>query len=242
MTKQERVLYVVVASEHNVAELLACLTFRPAAVFILASDFIRRPARQGGQSPDQRLEQVLRKKLPGTEVRTLAAGGLTGSRLSDDLAWLRTHLVPLVEAARDAGLEPVLNLTGGTKTLTVALLTAVDWSALHYKDLNSPLIQEWIPGREEQARDVPVDESALARLLPSDFLRLYADDVKAGSPADPGTGACRTETARWIHDELSRPESDLDELFGILNRLWYPVGDRRGSPATHCQNARQSLA
>ena len=75
--------YVVLVSDHNLAELRACLYFKPHHVWLIAT--------QRMQVEAQRFRQVLQSKLPQTDIHQIgdsAQMSLQGERANEVAAWL----------------------------------------------------------------------------------------------------------------------------------------------------------
>lgn len=214
--KLSPLVYVCVMSNFNLPEWEACLARRPTDVVLLVSDF--EAARKGAEH----MAALLREKLPGVEVHQPKGTEreLKGEDAVAAQAWLQEVLVPYLESEALAGKPRLLNMTGGTKSLQLALLTTVRWDQLDYT-----------PYRSGKVQSMGLDDIPLATLrdLGSDFLpsasaedvaRLYNDSVTFGAPNPLWQRPLGLELAGRIYHGLAEKDAALAAMFAALSRVW----------------------
>lgn len=120
-------LYVIIVSDHNLAELRACLFYQPREVWMVVTSTMQNQAR--------RFERELKSVLPHTITRQWGLEPdfpLQGEFFANALDWLQRIFIPPLKT-HPASSQAVLNMTGGTKILALALVQAYAWHELHYQ-------------------------------------------------------------------------------------------------------------
>ena len=85
-------LYVVIVSEHNLAELRACVHFQPQSIWLITSDRMIKSA--------QRLHRILEKKLPHSRLEILGHSSelpLKGEFMAEVGVWVTQYLQPRLQ-------------------------------------------------------------------------------------------------------------------------------------------------
>ncbi|ANG62212.1 hypothetical protein A8C75_06705 [Marinobacterium aestuarii] len=206
------ITYLCIASEFNLPELEACLAMRPSHLILIVSDFPK--AQQGAK----RLAAVLKTELPGVQIhRPDTEAALNGEDIAAVLHWVASTLKPYLSKHTPTDNASILNFTGGTKALSMALLTSLDCQQLHYKGIGQNKIQvlqlhnnQW---QSDRAPLLPVTAS------PLQVARLYAGDVRVGGglrDSEHLTGPLAA--ALW--EGLEQREPGLLQLFDALERIW----------------------
>lgn len=226
MATAEAVVYVCVVSEFTLPTLQACLDRRPAQVVLVASDKFQGTA--------ERLKGLLDEKLPQSHVQILskasAGDGLEGDDICANALWLNQHLRPLVGHWQTQGLQPVANVTGGTKAMTLALCSCFAWPQLDYQPINKPAQTVLVHSDGDRAirfSATAVHGSVAAPIGPKDVARLYNSHVREEPPnslcALPASGAI----AQSIWDAQRARDAGLGALFKGLERVWTPERSTR---------------
>lgn len=209
-------VYVCVMSNFNLPEWEACLARRPTDVLLLVSDF--EAARKGAEHMDT----LLRQRLPGIAVHQPESPTLPlqGDDALAAQAWLQEVLLPYLERSALTRKPRVLNMTGGTKSLQLALLTTVRWDQLDYT-----------PYRSGKVQAIGLEATPLTTLrdLGSDLLQpasakevafLYNDSVTFDSPNMLWQRLPSLELAERIYQGLAADDAALASMFAALTRLW----------------------
>ena len=123
--------YIVIISDHNITETFACLHFRPKRVITVATKAFKKQSI--------RFQEVLKKKLPGIQFYDTDTDGLIGESFYETTAWIPNNLTPHFCPQH----KQVLNVTGGTKALSIALEKGINWFQVHYRSWNSRSIEIW---------------------------------------------------------------------------------------------------
>lgn len=179
--------YVCLVSYHNVAEAQAMGTLRPKLTWLVASSRMLAPADKLRRwAGDQR---TLNVEVVGT--------GLAGDGIAETLAWATTELLPEVERRRSDGWRCVLNATGGTKAMVLALRQAAPWQEIHYSPVGK-LICERV---DTELRSV--GQHDLDALSPVDQARLYVPEVEAEPPAVSASQALLDRLYEQWQDDTS---------------------------------------
>jgi hypothetical protein len=214
-------VYVCVMSNFNLPEWEACLLRRPTDVVLVVSSF------ELAQKGAEHMAALLEAYLPGVVVHRpeSPAQPLAGDDALAAQAWLNQVLVPYLERPALTGKPRWLNMTGGTKSMLLALLTTVRWAQLDYTPANSG-----------QVRAIGLDQAPLAPLedkgsenLPAasakQIARLYNDSVTFESPNPFTQRPYSRELAGCIYQGLANQDAGLAALFAALQRLWREGSD-----------------
>lgn len=135
----EKWTYVVVISEHNIAELYSCLHFKPARVITIASPYF--------SNENERFCQILSSRLPDCHISSPSTEGLNGDNFLGTLRWAKQMLLPQFNPEE----KWVLNVTGGTKAMILALEKSLSWDEIHYKSVRDPQLETWRLVQDEDA-------------------------------------------------------------------------------------------
>lgn len=200
-------VYVCIVSDHNLPDLEAVLTFKPVAVMLLATPYFKQAA--------QRLQQQILQALPNCQVE-LPTMDISGTSLVQAQRWAAKVLSPrLAQLAT----PQVLNLTGGTKALALAMLYAHPWQECHYKAFKSSLLERFtiVSGQPEPLSDKPLTAATIDQAV-----RLYCDISYA--PHLPS--ACALTLARQMWQGLEQDDVGLLALFAVFGAVWVTGRER----------------
>ena len=214
--------YVCTVSNYNLPELEACLTRQPSDVLLVVSDKFRDSA--------ELLHARLNARLPETTVHLLhqqeTQHALSGDDLLQSQQWVRDVLVPRLKALSAEGKEPVLNFTGGTKSMAMVLLHGYRWSWVDYKAQNTNKLEalRFLKKGEFRAlyqyqQKVEPTELVAAEVL--DIPRLHNKTVEQSTLNEiidkrPGSPAIAQE----LWDALEQQEPSILGLFKAFDHIW----------------------
>lgn len=221
--------YVCTVSSYNLPELEACLTRQPSDVLLVVSDNFRESA--------ERLKKRLVERLPAIVVHMLhkneTGQTLSGDNLLESQAWVDAVVAPALRALQAEGKEIVLNFTGGTKSIAMALLHGYRWAWVDYKARKTNKLEalrfqkngKFCPLFRAQQKVEPA-ELVSAEVL--DIPRLHNDAVAQSTLNSVMENPKSAATARELWEALSTKETGITGLFKALTRLW---SEERNNPA-----------
>lgn len=171
-------LYVIIISEHNLAELRACLRYRPQRLWMVVTPAMRRQA--------ERFARVLAPLLPETAIHQFGLEDetpLSGIFVDNVLAWSCHHFLPRLQDDPDAG-AAVLNMTGGTKALSFTLAQTYPWAELHYQPHQTvgSHLERYLLEAGGKVRVLERVNLSGVEATPLDIARLYMDTLRVHSP------------------------------------------------------------
>lgn len=218
-----RLIYVCSISDYNLPEYESCLKRRPAYLVLLVSDYDR------AQAAAERFANLVRSRIAGVQIIRPDQDGDTfgGADLVEFQQWLQRVLVPAL-ARLPADCQRVYNLTGGTKMMALAVLTAgLGWSWLEYKAERGNSLQkvDYVNGILS-ARGA----EELGQVDPVDVARLYSEHVKQERQNSIFSRSDSAAQAQKLWQGLCARDSSLLELFGDkkhgLESIWmYGAGN-----------------
>ncbi len=224
----EPITYLCIASEFNLVEFEACLAVRPGDLVLIVSSFDK------AQKAAKRLESALEHALPGIRIhRPDTDAPFDGEMILEVQAWINSTLKPYLQQHTPVENQQVLNFTGGTKALSMALLTTLDCARLHYKGIGQNRIQ--ILERQDSQWVATPEPLEPVTASPLEVARLYAGNVRI-------TEGLREQSqlaaplARQIWHSLTVQDKGLLQLFNGLELIW---SKGRGNP--EYQRARLEL-
>lgn len=217
----DSLLYVLIASEHNLAELHACLNLRPGRIWVISSPEAEVAAK--------RLRALLAESLPNSHCELITGSEqqpLDANSGKSCQAWIERELLPRLPPPEAAG-RRVLNMTGGTKLLAHLLATAYRWSELHYQAFNPRAhaeLQRFTAEPNGQPRFLCAPSLEIG-VTPEQHARLYCDDVKrrGANPFcdEPGS----LELAEWLHSAGMHPHDPEYRAWRVFAKqaqtLWF---------------------
>ncbi len=168
-------LYVIIVSEHNLAELRACLYLQPRTIFMVSS--------QRMQTGAQRLLGVLQRQLPHTVVEVLGSTADTpfsGHDLQENQQWLERIFLPKLAQIKPSSAQ--LNMTGGTKTLAYLLTRLYPWQEIHYQPFANHVPLERFYTQNDTLHLLNTIDLASVDISPDNHALLYMDYVRPHSP------------------------------------------------------------
>jgi hypothetical protein len=210
--------YVCVLSKYNLPQLEAILARRPSDVLFVVSDF--QPARDGAEN----LSVLLEEKLPGIRIhRPEWQDGiaLSGDDLLNSQQWVAQTLVPYLNHYKE-GYPCWLNLTGGTKAITLALTLGYPWDRLDYK----PISKNHLFGFDFQAGNTPsdrfsaVDTALLPAVTPEHVARIYNRKMQQNQPNPLRQQKASVPLAEALFEGLDQQDPALMQIFNALSRIW----------------------
>lgn len=217
-------LYVIIISDHNLAELRACLHYRPERLWMVVTPAMHKQAK--------RLERVLKQHLPDTRISQLGSeeeSSLTGDFVENVMAWSRTHLLPKLQADPDSA-HPVFNMTGGTKPLSFILAQAYPWAELHYQPFHTAAswLERFRLSPDGVASVLERVDLSMQDINPLDIALLYMDDIRAHSPNPVSSHARSLQLAHErLEAQKTLQSNALDDASGwalltpLLEKLWF---------------------
>ncbi|HMU87822.1 MAG TPA: hypothetical protein PKC11_09385 [Agitococcus sp.] len=171
-------LYVLIVSDHNLAELRACLYFKPRYIWLVASQRMQEPAK--------RLLKVLQAQCPSAQLDILRAMPdipFEGNTLEETAAWIKQVFAPKINQFNNAIQQQcVLNMTGGTKTLSYLLTRAYEWLEIHYQPFGNKVPLERFCLSAQGLNILPNIDLANVTISPKDNALLYMDFVRSHTP------------------------------------------------------------
>lgn len=210
--------YVCVLSKYNLPQLEAILTRRPSDVLFVVSDF--QPAIDGAEN----LSKLLEEELPGIRIhrpKWQDEIALSGDDLLNSQQWVAQTLVPYLNHYKD-DYPCWLNLTGGTKAITLALTLGYAWDRLDYK----PISQSQLFGFHFQADNSSadhfsaVDEALLPAVTPQQVARTYNRTIEQNKPNPLRQQHASVPLAEALFEGLDQQDPALMQIFKALSRIW----------------------
>jgi hypothetical protein len=213
--------YMVLVSEHNLAELRACLYWQPRYIYLVITDRMQRPA--------ERLYNVLAQQLPDSQIiRLTAAEGQSfkGERFEEIQHWIAQTVLPLFAQVDPA--TCALNFTGSTKSLAFSLTHALAWAELHYQPFDKTTSHLWLERmywRDGQMHSLPAIDLASRTLNLYDAVNLYMDDAKPVTPNSIFSQPDSLPLAQLRLDAQTMSQAQPDNPWPVLTthfeRVWY---------------------
>ncbi len=210
--------YVCVVSQYNLPSLEACLARKPSEVSLIITGSFEKAGK--------RLRRELEKLLPGIEVHELRgslAHPLEGEEVISTLDWGINVLGPHLTATRREDLPIVLNFTGGTKAMSLALLHAIEWHELDYKANGRSELQvlQFRQGNLKEKARLPLEDVA-----PIHIAHLHEDDVHETPNAIVSTPDNASENlALRFWRAQADADPNLGHLFATLEKVWVIESD-----------------
>lgn len=214
-------LYVVIVSEHNLAELRACVHFQPQSIWLITSDRMIKSA--------QRLNRILEKKLPNSRLEILGHSPeqpLKGEFMAEVGVWVMQYLQPRLQQQNHS--DCILNMTGGTKALSFVLTQAYPWQELHYQpfqDSEAYLERLQLLSPQSPQSLARVDLSAAA-ISPVENALLYVQDAKPHSrnPISDHPDSLALALLLLEAQQANRHSLSVANFWGkitpLLNQIW----------------------
>ncbi len=203
-------LYVVIVSDHNLAELRACLYYQPRNIWLISSAKMSDSAK--------RLATVLQNLLPTTHLVRQEANSdvpFSGNYLTESQRWIESVLMPQLHTFKKDSIC-VLNMTGGTKTLSYLLTRSYSWQEIHYQPFGATVSLERFCIEGQDLTILPEDNLSEVTISPKDNALLYMDFVKSHSPNPIRKNPNSLLLAQMRIDAMQNPKSNG---FGALTPL-----------------------
>ncbi|MDP4559166.1 hypothetical protein Q9247_15950 [Halomonas meridiana] len=219
----QSLVYVCLMSDYSLPNLEAIMVRQPSDVVLIVTNY--PPARDAAD----RLAEVLKNRLPMLTLhrpdQQLGAEAFSGDNPIEAQHWVDHVLAPFLEHFQS---QPCwLNMTGGTKALSLAMLVRLSWDGIDYKPAgkNELLHFNLRPDGNALAQLNDVGSHAartpLSDIDATDVARLYNHSVntsesKAKMFAEPE----RYTLAEAIFSGLSEQDTGLEALFALFNHVW----------------------
>lgn len=212
--------YVIMVSDHNVAEYRACLELRPKQVYLITTSKMHKPAER------------LRRKLDQLQLSSqiVTSQQLDAEQAERIQAWIQDEFLALAQSWQKG--YRVLNMTGGTKLLSYLLTQCLAWDEIHYQafEEDKARLQRLL---NDHGKLILRQSQVLQQAInPIDALALYADHVQTLTP-NPIRNCPDSLPLAQLRLEAQRSEN-TDNLFTvitpILKRYWY----QQPTSAKHC--------
>ncbi len=202
------IIYVMITSEHVLPSVLSVRSQEPLPSKVLLI------TTQSYAHAGERLAEQLKHLLPEVEVIALPSEDLSGESMQELVEWLDAYFLPLYSQFSDH--HWVLNMTGGTKIMPMALTNAINWHQIQYKALKSPNIQAWRLNQNMvmDFMDIPVKSMPVEQAL-----SLYVDiDIEFSKPLINDLE--NSGLAAKIYDAYQQPYHPHQLLSKQLEKLW----------------------
>jgi hypothetical protein len=163
------ICYSVIMSDHNLPEYQACIDLKPAVVLVIAStEYVK---------PGERFQRQLTERCPEMEVVLIGGKAderLEGNDASEIQAWLAATFAAYYLFYQSMGYSMSLNLTGGTKIMSLLLKESFEWTNFHYQAEKLGYLQVLTPKSfTEQVTQIPYQNE----VPPLEHSRLYNERV-----------------------------------------------------------------
>lgn len=226
--------YVVMLSNHNVAELKSCLQFKPKHLHIISSTFTDNIPPNRNKSVAQRFKDTLEectdtKNIQLHFIENIGASTLKAENTDDIEQWIKTVFKPYSE--KNFLVNPneniVLNITGGTKPLAMYMVQAYDWNQVHYLSFQQADKQEYISVLSYKDFRLKSNSIILYNQTMDllDHLKLYADNIYTSSenPIIKHSDSLAIAELRFEGQHLPTftGENFFPLITALLNDLWY---------------------
>lgn len=230
-TQSHPLVYVCVMSNYSLPNLEAIVTRKPSEVVLVVTDF--QPAKDAAE----RLADVLQHRLPALTLhrpdQQPGAQACLGDNPVEAQRWVDSVLAPFLK--RFQGKPCWLNMTGGTKALSLALLARLRWTGIDYKADGKNALLHFTLTPDDKALahlDDTKDHDPLTPLREvdaTDVARLYNPSVKTStSKAAKLPEPKRNALAEDLFSHLQMQDPSLAGIFSLLNHVWC---EQREQPA-----------
>lgn len=211
--------YVLIVSDHNIAEFRECLHLKPKNIYLVTT--------QSKQKPAERLQKQLINNLKDSNIQILNGDDFKGNYYAEIKEWVISTFLPIAKNWQQ-GEKSVLNMTGGTKILSTALLQCFNgWHEVHYvpyNDKRKNLEVECFTikqGMLSYEKSIIIDDI----LSPMTAISLYADDIKSihENPCRKSEGSLALALMRLEAQTIEGKTADnpFTAVVPILNKLWW---------------------
>ena len=221
MTMSKIQHYFIILSEHNIAEYRACLHLQPENVHLIVTQRIAK------QNAHIRFKNTLEEsgKFHGKvhEIGFQKGNKLIGERTTEIQTWLNKAFQNYL-TSHQINNNAVLNITGGTKALSMLLAHHHNWQELHYQPFQPRRKQIYIDKLNPQTLQFIGEIRLSNRFSLRDGLKLYADKIGNHSP-NPITqhpDSLPLAQMRFAAQSLTQPQNDnlFPAITPVLERVW----------------------
>lgn len=223
-------LYVCAVSDFTLPIYEACLNIQPRELVLIIS------RNERVQDSAQRLIKLLKSDMPQCHLTILGKNGdgPDGDEPVSDLRWLQDKLLPLLDQRSAQGLQPVLNITGGTKSFALALQACFAWPRIDYLPHGKLLhAYRYIPAGANQAsafESLPTGFTIQSEgntagkpwieIPPDKLAPLYNNDFRVESPNRIDSRTAAAQLARRIWEAQDNQDEALALLFAAMDHIW----------------------
>lgn len=201
-------IYVVIVSDHALPSFSALVSqpTAPERVLLIASQQFKVTAL--------RFEQQLNDLNSSIRVDRLDKAQLSGESMHEMMQWIESEFLPYYRQYQTY--RWILNVTGGTKIMPMALELAIDWHEVHYKSFKVNSLQRWqmVNQRRELLTDLAMEtvpiKAALSLYTEIDKSRINRVAKQADALIVAQQLWDAYENKNHIHHDLSR----------LLTRYW----------------------
>lgn len=202
------IIYVMITSEHVLPSVLSVRSQEPLPSKVLLI------TTQSYAHAGERLAEQLKHLLPEVEVIALPSEDLSGESMQELVEWLDAYFLPLYSQFSDH--HWVLNMTGGTKIMPMALTNAINWHQIQYKAFKAPNIQGW---RIEDNSMTDFVDITMKTIDVREALSLYVDiDIEFSKPLISELE--NSGLAAKIYEAYQQADHPHQLLSRQLEKLW----------------------
>ncbi|WP_044414212.1 PDDEXK family nuclease [Thiomicrospira microaerophila] len=212
---EHKVIYVLIVSAHNVPGL--------ATLISLGCDIHKviliSTSGSGFYDATERLKGVITQLNPNWLIEIWPKSmNLSGESYQEMMKWVQQEVKPYYQRHEDY--HWMINITGGTKIMPIALLDALPWTEVHYKAFNYPHLQRW----RHQPVYEPLEDKTIETLSVKSALETYKviEQIKP-NPLDINPEAVKLANDIWqaylTYDE-SNPTHPHHILTMKLQKAW----------------------
>lgn len=220
--------YVILLSEHNVAEFKAILQFKPKIVHVLCTKkILSKKTHQKFQEAFNNSELIKNANIKLRFIEEPDNINLIGDRVQEVEHWIKSVFDNYAKKYFKDDERVVLNNTGGTKPISFLMSQAYPWNEIHYCP--------YLPNENDDFVDIlTLDKNSFKYgrseniheiFTPLDHIRLYADTIfKLNNPDKITKHANSIQIAelRLQGQFLDKASSTnhFPAITAILERLW----------------------
>lgn len=214
--------YVLIVSNHNIAEFRECLYLRPKNIYLITTNIMTEPAK--------RLKKQLENDLENTKTYILKNENLNGIYHDKIEDWIKNDFSPITRNWQST--KAVFNMTGGTKILSSLLLQCYDWQEVHYiphDEKSKTLKVECFTieqGRLNYTNTIEINDI----ISPMVAIKLYADDILETTENPCRRSSDSIDLAIMRLQAQTMENSDANNPFKVIaevfNKIWHGQEDK----------------
>lgn len=217
--------YVILLSEHNVAEFNAILQFRPKNVHVVATDYVAKDKIL------ERFEKAFQQHqdLENCQLHIIDnKGKFVGERVIEVEQWIENVFKPHCKKHFKENETTVLNYTGATKPISQLSTQAHPWGYLDYQAFRQTgkiYIDRSIIEENKIKSEREIESQSNIDVI--SYLNLYVDRIDKGkntnSPIEQHELSLKIAQLRFDGQRLKEETDDnfFPIIIPVLNDLWY---------------------